>query len=68
MKTIDEMLHLDLLTPDEHGAIAAWVARAKSPDGILAMPQPLWQALEKASIAMNIDADLARPPAWLAQA
>ncbi len=68
MKTIDEMLHLELLTPDEHGAIAAWVAHAKSPDGILAMPQSLWRALEKASIAMNIDADLARPPAWLAQA
>jgi len=67
LKTIDEMLHLELLTPDEHGAIAAWIARAKSPDGILAMPQALWHALEHASAAMNIDADLMRPPAWLAQ-
>ena len=68
MKTIDEMLHLDLLTPDEHGAIAAWIARAKSPDGILAMPEALWRALEKASAVMNIDADLTRPPIWLSQA
>ena len=68
MKTIDEMLHLDLLTPDEHSAIAAWIARERSPDGILAMPQALWRALESASAAMNIDADLTRPPAWLAQA
>lgn len=65
MKTIDEMLHLELLTPEEHGAIAAWLAREKSPDGILGMPQALWGALEKASVAMNIDADLTRPPSWL---
>ena len=65
MKTIDEMLHLELLTPDEHGAIAAWVANAKSPEGILAMPQALWRVLERASVVMNIDADLTRPPAWL---
>ena len=68
MKTIDEMLHLDLLTPSEHGAIAAWIARAKSPDGILAMPDALWRALERARVAMNIDADLSRMPAWLSQA
>jgi hypothetical protein len=68
LKTIDEMLHLDLLTADEHGAIAAWIGRAKSPDGILAMPQALWHALERASVAMNIDADLSRMPAWLSQA
>ena len=68
MKTIDEMLHLDLLTPDEHDAIAAWIARAKSPDGILAMPEALWRALEKASAVMNIDGDLTRPPVWLSQA
>ncbi|WP_374673149.1 hypothetical protein [Ideonella sp.] len=67
MRTIDEMLHLDLLTPTEHGAIEAWIARAKSPDAILAMPPPLWQALERASEAMNVDADLARLPAWLSE-
>ena len=68
MKTIDEMLHLELLTPSEHGAISAWIARARSPEGILAMPQALWRALERASIAMTIDADLTRHPAWLQQA
>ncbi|MBI5268195.1 MAG: hypothetical protein HY856_00815 [Burkholderiales bacterium] len=67
MRTIDEMLHLDLLTAQEHGAIHAWITRAKSPEAILAMPQPLWQALERASAVMNVDADLLRQPAWLAQ-
>lgn len=67
MRTIDEMLHLDLLTAQEHGAIEAWIARAKSPEAILAMPPALWQALERASVAMNVDADLLRLPAWLAQ-
>ena len=62
MKTIDEMLSLDLLTPQQHGEIAAWITRVKSPEGILAMPRPLWRALELASLAMNIDADLTRPP------
>lgn len=64
MKTIDEMLHLDLLTPQEHHAISAWIAQAASPDAILAMPQALWKALEQASEAMKIDADLLRIPAW----
>ena len=27
MKTIDEMLSLDLLTPQQHGEIGAWIAR-----------------------------------------
>lgn len=67
MKTIDEMLHLDLLTAEEHRAIAAWITQAKSPDRILAMPEALWRALEQASVTMNIDADLTRSPAWLAE-
>ena len=62
MKTIDEMLHLDLLTPQQHGEIGAWIARAKTPEAIMEMPAPLWRALEVASVAMNIDADLTRPP------
>lgn len=66
MKTLDEMLHLDLLTPQQHGEIAAWVADARTPDAILQMPAPLWRALELAAVAMNIDADLTRPPAYLA--
>lgn len=63
MKTIDEMLNLDLLTPEQHHQIGAWIARAATPDDILAMPAALWQAVERASAVMGVDADLLRPPA-----
>ncbi len=63
MKTIDEMLNLDLLTPEQHAEISAWIARSASPDEILQMPAPLWQAVERASKVMGIDEDLLRPPA-----
>jgi hypothetical protein len=63
MKTIDEMLHLELLTADQHGQISAWIAQADSPEAILKMPSALWQAVERASAAMGIDDDLLRPPA-----
>ncbi|WP_439607581.1 hypothetical protein [Hydrogenophaga sp.] len=62
MKTIDEMLHLALLTPDQHHQISAWIAHAGSPEEILKMPAPLWQAVERASAVMGIDEDLVRPP------
>ena len=62
MKTIDEMLHLALLTPDQHQQIGAWIAQADSPEAILNMPAALWQAVERASAAMGIDDDLMRPP------
>ncbi len=62
MKTIDEMLHLALLTPDQHQHISAWIAQADSPEDILKMPAPLWQAVERASTVMGIDDDLLRPP------
>lgn len=62
MKTIDEMLHLALLTPDQHRDIGAWIAQADSPDEILKMPAPLWQAVARASAVMGIDDDLVRPP------
>ena len=62
MKTIDEMLSLDLLTPEQHGEIGAWIARVRTPEAIMEMPPSLWRALELASVAMNIDADLLRPP------
>ena len=62
MKTIDEMLHLDLLTPEQHAQIGAWIAQAGSAEEILKMPAPLWQALERASAAMGLDEDLARDP------
>jgi len=63
MKTIDEMLNLDLLTPEQHQQIGAWIASADTPEDILKMPAPLWQAVERASEAMGVDQDLLRPPA-----
>lgn len=63
MKTIDEMLHLALLSPDEHQQISTWIAQAESPDEILKMPPMLWRAVERASAVMGIDEDLMRPPA-----
>lgn len=63
MKTIDEMLHLALLTPDEHRQISHWIAQADTPDEILKMPPLLWRAVERASEVMGIDDDLMRPPA-----
>lgn len=62
MKTIDEMLHLALLTPDQHQDVSAWIAQSDSPEDILKMPAPLWQAVERASTVMGIDDDLLRPP------
>ena len=62
MKIIDEMLNLALLTADQHQQISAWMAHADSPDEILAMPAPLWRAVERASEIMGIDDDLLRPP------
>jgi hypothetical protein len=64
MKTIDEMLNLALLTPDQHRQISAWIAQANSPEEILRMPAVLWQAIERASEVMGIDDDLMRPPAF----
>lgn len=66
MTTIDEMLHLDLLTPHQHELISAWIARVKTPDAILQMPLHLWQALEQASERMNLDADLRQAPSYAA--
>ena len=62
MKTIDEMLHLALLTPDQHQQVSAWIAQADSPEDILKMPASLWQAVERASAVMGVDDDLVRPP------
>ncbi len=63
MKTIDEMLHLDLLTPEQHRQIGDWIDQAGSAEDILKMPPALWQAVERAGEIMGIDADLLRPPA-----
>jgi hypothetical protein len=64
VKIIDEMLSLNLLSAHQHREIASWVRVARTPEAIMAMPPHLWRAIEVASVAMNIDADLTRPP-WL---
>jgi hypothetical protein len=64
VKLIDEMLSLDLLSAQQHREIASWIRSARTPEAIMAMPPHLWRAIESASVAMNIDADLSRPP-WL---
>ena len=62
METLDEMRRQHLLTSEQHADIAAWVARHKTPEAILAMPPPLWRALALASALLNIDNDLTQPP------
>ncbi len=64
MKTLDEMLHRRLLTVQQHADISGWVATARTPEAILAMPEPLWRTLSLASVLMNVDADLTQPPAF----
>lgn len=62
VKIIDEMLSLDLLSAQQHHEIAGWIRASRTPEAILAMPPHLWRAIESASLVMNIDADLTRPP------
>lgn len=62
MKIIDEMLNLDLLSAQQHREIADWVRAGRTPEAIMAMPPHLWRAIESASVVMNLDADLTRPP------
>ena len=64
VKIIDEMLSLNLLSKQQHREIASWLRTAGTPEAVMAMPPHLWRAIEVASVAMNIDADLTRPP-WL---
>ncbi len=63
MKTLDEMLDRRLLTRQQHSDISQWVRQARTPEAILAMPEPLWRSLSLASVLMNVDADLTQPPA-----
>ena len=62
MDTLDEMLGRKLLTPVQHAQIAAWIAQARTPEGILQMPAPLWRTLALASVLLDVDADLLQPP------
>ncbi|MBC8056992.1 MAG: hypothetical protein H7Y61_10475, partial [Rhizobiales bacterium] len=58
MQTLDDMLNRHLLTPEQHRQISAWVAEARTPEAILAMPPDLWRTLEVASVLMDFDADM----------
>ena len=62
MKTLDEMLSLNLLSAAQHAEIAAWIAQARTPERIMQMPAQLWRSLELASVLLNVDADLLQPP------
>jgi hypothetical protein len=62
VKTLDEMLSLRLLSPEQHHDIGAYIAEARTPEAILQMPEPLWRALSLASVLMNLDAELQQPP------
>lgn len=55
MQTLDDMLALKLLTPDQHHEISAWVVHARTPEKILQMPPHLWRSLELASVLMGFD-------------
>ena len=63
MKTLDEMLSLNLLSTVQHAQVAAWISQARTPERILEMPAPLWRSLELASVLMDVDRDLTQPPA-----
>jgi hypothetical protein len=58
------MLGRRLLTAQQHAEIGAWIAHAKTPEGIRQMPPALWRTLELASVLMNVDADLTLAPPW----
>ena len=64
MKTIDEMLSLNLLSGEQHAQISAWIADLKTPEAILQMPAHLWRTLELASVLINFDADVTRAPTF----
>ena len=56
------MLSRSLISAEQHGQMAAWIAHARTPEAIMEMPEPLWRALQLASLLMNVDADLLQPP------
>jgi hypothetical protein len=61
MQTLDEMLSLALLSPEQHAEIRAWVRHAKTPERILEMPTHLWRTLELASVLMGFEVESAGP-------
>lgn len=61
MQLLDDMLALNLLTPDQHHEIGTWVRRHKTPDQIMRMPPNLWIALERASLLLDLEIDATHP-------
>lgn len=61
MQLLDDMLAMNLLTPDQHHEIGVWVRHHKTPEQIMQMPTHLWTALEMASLLLDCEADSTRP-------
>ncbi len=57
MQTLNEMLALKLLTPEQHFEILSWTTRAKTPEKIMEMPPHLWRSLELAAVLMGFEAE-----------
>ncbi|PND39024.1 hypothetical protein C1O66_16815 [Paucibacter aquatile] len=53
MQTLNEMLALKLLSPEQHFEILSWTTQAKTPERILEMPPHLWRSLELASVLLD---------------
>lgn len=64
MQTLDDMHDRHLLSHEQRRLIGDWVRKAKTPDAIQAMPEPLWRALSLASVLMDLDRDLTQPPPY----
>lgn len=60
MPNLSELLELGLLTQAEYQEIAAWV-ESPLPESVAAqmMPDPLWEALNRAMVLAELDEDLA---------
>jgi len=57
MQTLNEMLALKLLTPEQHFEILSWTTQAKTPEKIMEMPPQLWRTLELAAVLMGFEAE-----------
>lgn len=62
MQTLDEMLELHLLSPEQHTEIRAWIAAVRTPEAIMNMPAHLWRSLELASVLMGFDEQVTQAP------
>ena len=60
MQTLNEMLALKLLTPEQHFEILSWTTQAKTPEKIMEMPPHLWRSLELAAVLMGFEGEPAQ--------